>query len=136
MADIPGRELIARVSHATGLGLPIWPKSAGFLSFTGLNRCHGLAVRPGDEELWSVCGAQATIHSTVAPDFSERASIKLPGKGYWLTFSPDGRHAFVALSDHSKVAMVDATSRRIVRLLKAGHQPKRNLVVSTNSGAR
>ncbi|MEX1155148.1 cytochrome D1 domain-containing protein [Parvibaculum sp.] len=136
VADISHRENIARITHATGLGVPIRPASLGFLGFAGLSRCHGLAVRPGDEEVWSVCGAHATIHSTAAPGFPERATIDLPGKGYWLTFSPDGRHAFIALSDRSEVAMVDATSKDIIRILKAGQRPKRNLVIPTDLAAR
>lgn len=130
VADVKVKEVIARVKHARDLGVPILPKLAGFLSFSGLSRCHGLAVRPGDEEIWSVCGANATVHDITESSFPETAHIKLPAKAYWLTFSPDGRIAFIALSGKSQVAMVDAASRKILKILEAGDHPKRNIVVS------
>ena len=135
VADLVTRERTARIEHSGGLGLPFWPKSLGFLSFGGFNRCHGLAVRPGENEIWSVCGSTATVHAITSADFPERARIALPSKGYWLTFSPDGKHAFVALSNRSEVAMIDADAGEVIRTFAAGRKPKRNLVVSADGAA-
>jgi hypothetical protein len=104
----------------------------GYLGRAGFSRCHGLAVRPGEQEIWSVCGRYATIHD-IDSTFSERARITLPGRGYWLTFSIDGRRAYIALSDESAVAVVDAEARELVRTLQAGSMPKRNLVTRTSN---
>ena len=130
VADITKRKVIKRVKHKAGLGMPIVPKAGGYLSFSGLNRCHGLAVRPGDKEIWSVCGKHTTIHSILENTFPETAHLKLPGKGYWLTFSPDGRFAFIALSGKSKIAMIDTSTQKVVKMLNAGDHPKRNIVIS------
>ena len=78
-------------------------------------------------EVWSVCANHVTLHALAAPGFQELATIRLPAKGYWITFSPDGRYAFVALSGACGIAMIDTQTRRVVRLLKAGKHPKRNL---------
>ncbi|MFP3943519.1 MAG: YncE family protein [Alphaproteobacteria bacterium] len=129
VASLSRRERIARVEHSGSLGLRIWPESIGFLGWSGLNRCHGLAVRPGDREIWSVCAGRVTIHSIDSRAFTQLAQFKLPGKGYWLTFSPNGRFAFIALSKRSEVAMVDARTRKLVRRFPAGQSPKRNLVI-------
>ena len=135
VADLETNALLTRIDHSRSIGLPVWPASLGFLDFSGLNQCRGLAVRPGEAEIWSVCGAIATIHGlsvTETPGqskFKELGHIKLPSRGYWLTHSPDGRYTFIALAETGHVAQVDSDSRRIIRLLKAGDKPKRNIVV-------
>lgn len=130
VADLTTHAHRARVEHDTNLGFLFWPPSAGFVSLAGLSRCHGLAVRPGDNEIWSICGAHATIHSIADPQFPQIGHMDLPSKGYWLTHSPDGQYVFIALSDAGQVAMVDADKREIVRMLEAGKSPKRNIVLS------
>ena len=92
-------------------------------------RCHGLAVRPGQHEVWSTCGASVTIHDITDSTYPELARVPLASKAYWLTFSPDGRWAFVALSGADQVAVVDAESRDVVAQLSTGAGPKRNLVI-------
>jgi len=129
VADLTSMKVIARVQHRRGLGVPVVPRLLGFLSFSGLNRCHGLAVRPGDGEIWSVCGSNATIHNISEAAFPETAHLNLPGRGYWITFTSDGRYAFIALSDRSEVAVIDTKGRKLLALLKAGARPKRNIVV-------
>lgn len=130
VADLEKEAVIARIKHKRPIGMPVVPGVMGFLNFSGLSRCHGLAVRPGDREIWSICGNNATIHFIDDHTFPEAAHIKLPGKGYWLTFSPDGNFAFIALSDKSQVAMIDVKARKIIRILAAGDHPKRNLVIA------
>lgn len=130
VADLEGLRVVARVEHSVGLGMLMVPNKIGFLGFSGLSRCHGLAVRPGDGEIWSVCGVNATIHSIENSVFPEIGHIRLPSKGYWMTFSPDGALAFIALADTSQVAVVDAQTRMVITMLNAGTHPKRNLVIS------
>ncbi len=135
VADLETNALLTRVDHSRSIGLPVWPASLGFLDFTGLNHCQGLSVRPGEAEIWSVCGAVATIHQLDETDttggtaFDELGHIKLPSKGYWLSHSPDGKFAFIALAETGHVAQIETGSRRIIRLLRAGDKPKRNIVV-------
>jgi len=50
-------------------------------------------------------------------------------KAYWLTFGPDSRWAFVALTDRDCVAVVDARTKEVVAHLPTGAGPKRNLVL-------
>lgn len=137
VADVAQRMVIATVEHSTPLqGVPLpFLTHLGRLNFDGFDRCHGIAVRPDRPEIWSVCSDRVTIHELVAPGFRELAAISLPAKGYWITFSPDGRHAFVALSGTDRVAMINTDTRRIVKVLDAGAGPKRNLVLPS-LGAR
>lgn len=126
VADIETRQNIARIKHSRPLpGVMIMPK-LGWFDLSGFNRCHGLALTPDEREVWSVCADILSIHSTSAP-FAEKARIKLPAKGYWLTFGP--AHAFIALAENNQVAQIKTTTCSIVRLINVGQAPKRNLVL-------
>jgi YVTN family beta-propeller protein len=129
VADVGSREVVATVEHGAALGWLLLHPQLGWLGASGLQRCHGLAVRPGEQEIWSACGASVTIHEIADPTYPELARVPLASKAYWLTFSPDGRWALVALSGADRVAVVDAVSREVVAELPAGAGPKRNLVV-------
>jgi hypothetical protein len=128
VADVGRREVVATVEHRTPLGWFLVHPKLGWVGRAGLQRCHGLGIRPDQREIWSACGASVTIHE-ITGSYSEIARIALDAKAYWLTFSPDSRWALVALSGVDQVAVVDTASRRVVAHLPAGARPKRNLVI-------
>jgi len=131
VADVARRAVIATVEHATplpGVRVPFLD-SVGRLGPTGWARCHGLGVRPDRDEVWSVCASHVSVHALAEPKFSEVAAIRLPAKGYWITFSPDGRFAYVALTGDCGVAVIDTQTKQILRRLEAGKRPKRNLAL-------
>ncbi|ETX06328.1 cytochrome D1 domain-containing protein [Candidatus Entotheonella palauensis] len=130
VADIAQRSVIATIAHSTKLGRFIPIKRLGWLTPQGFKRCHGLAIRPDQREIWSVCAEYLTIHALRPPDFPEQRALQLAGKGYWLTFTPDSRYAFVALRRRQQVAVVDTETKAVVRHLDAGQSPKRNLVIT------
>jgi DNA-binding beta-propeller fold protein YncE len=117
------------VRHSTTLGWFIPAKVLGYLTFGGFKRCHGLGIRPDQQEIWSTCAEYLTIHRFEAPAFPEQTVVELPGRGYWLTFSPDSRYGFIALGDRDQVAVVHAADKQVVRYLDVGRTPKRNLVL-------
>jgi len=136
VADLDSRRVLATVEHAGDLGWFLLPwKKLGWIGPEGLKRCHGLEVRPGEEEIWSVCGNRVSIHELTSGRYPTTGTVSLPEKGYWLTFSPSGAFAFVALSDEGRVIMVNARSRRITKSFTAGGRPKRNLVVPPIAGS-
>lgn len=131
VADVERGSVTATIEHAKpldGLYLPLLTH-LGRLGPDGFARCHGLGIRPDQTEVWSVCADRITVHAFIPPAFPEIASIALPAKGYWITFSPDGSRAFVALSEANGVAVVDTQAKHVVTLIDAGHGPKRNLVI-------
>jgi len=75
-----------------------------------------------------------TIHDITDSSYPELLRVALRSKAYWLTFSPEGRWALVALAGTNEVAVVDAASRRVVAHLPAGAAPKRNLVIELDAG--
>ncbi len=129
VADVARRKVVATVEHRTGLGWLLAHPKLGWLGPSGLERCHGLGIRPDQREIWSACGASLTIHEITGSSYRELARVALASMAYWLTFSPDGRWALVALSGANQVAVVDTASRKVVTHLAAGAGPKRNLVV-------
>jgi len=135
VADLEEGRVIGRIEHRTELGWFLLPiRRLGWFSTEGLKRCHGLAVTPDEREIWSVCGDRVNVHAIAGHAFPELASVPLPGKGYWITFSPDGRQAFVALSGRNAVAVVDAETRTVVTEVPVGVDPKRNLVLTGGDG--
>jgi DNA-binding beta-propeller fold protein YncE len=129
VADVTQRTVVAAVEHSTELGWFIPIKRLGYLTLGGFKRCHGLALRPDQEEVWSTCAENLAVHSAVDPTYPETHLMELEGKGYWLTFSPDSRYAFVALSNRNEVAVINAVNKQVVRYLSVGDAPKRNIVV-------
>ena len=129
IADVRGDAAVATIEHRTPLGWIQLHPALGWLGPAGLQRCHGLAIRPDRPEIWSACGASVTLHDMTDPVYSELARIPLEARAYWLTFSPDGRFALVALSGADRVAVIDTTTREVVARLEVGAGPKRNLVI-------
>ena len=69
------------------------------------SRCHGLAIRPDQKEVWSanVMHQSVHIHELESGEFRETASLPCPGWPYWITFSQDGRFAFVSIKPDGSI---------------------------------
>jgi DNA-binding beta-propeller fold protein YncE len=131
VAETNPPRLMPTVRRSTELGWFLPMKSLGYLTFNGFNRCHGLDIRPDQREVWSLCARYLTVHHFQPPLFEEVSAIELDGKGYWLTFSPDSRYAFIALADRNQVAVLRTEDKQVIRRLEVGKAPKRNLVISS-----
>lgn len=131
VADVGLGSVIATVEHATPLGgirLPLLDH-VGRLGIGGLSRCHGLAISPINAKYGRCARTTSRSMSWPARIFAKSLRYDCGQKGYWITFAPDSRYAFIALSEAGRVAMIDTHTKRIVTLLAAGNQPKRNLVL-------
>jgi DNA-binding beta-propeller fold protein YncE len=120
VADIAERKVIATVRHAIPQELQETP-----------SRCHGLAVRPDQAEIWS-CNVEhklVHIHELSSGEYREIGSVAMPGRIYWVTFTPDSKWAFVSVRSNKQVAVVDCAEKKIVALLDAGTEPKRTQVI-------
>jgi DNA-binding beta-propeller fold protein YncE len=120
VADVEQRQVIATVKHS----LPA--DKAHFAS-----RAHGLAVRPDQKEVWS-CNVEhhlVHVHDLAEPGFRETAAVAMPGRVYWVSFTPDSRFGFVSVRSRNQVAVVDCQSKQIVAHLDVGREPKRTQVI-------
>ena len=131
VGDVGERKVVARVEHSSDIGWFSPIRKIGFLTFSGLQRCHGLAIRPDQQEIWSICADNLAIHNINDPAYPETQLLKLSARGYWLTFSNDSRFAYVALSTKSSIAVVDTDLKQIIDHLEVGKAPKRNIVIGT-----
>lgn len=98
-----------------------WSTRASWAGFSCLSRGWG--------------GSARRAFSAATDSFPHVDSVPLPAHGHWLTFTADGRYAFVALGEQGRVVMVEAQKRRVVWSLPAGRRPKRNLVVPALTAA-
>lgn len=129
VASLQQRRVTDTIYHGTELGWFLLPLAElGWLGPTGLQRCHGLAIRPDQAEIWSVCGVWLVIHDLIAPGYPEKSRVELPSKGYWLTFSRREPIAWIALADRGEVLALDAETRVVLARITVGSGPKRNLV--------
>ena len=121
MADVPSRKMISRVAAQ----LNDEHKKVG-------SRSHGLAIRPDEKEIWECDVEHMEVHvydiTGKAP--KQIATIPMGGRIYWLTFSPDGKMAYVSVRSNSETAVVDTATKQIVARIPAGKEPKRLLVVT------
>jgi YVTN family beta-propeller protein len=120
VGDVAARKMVKRVEHKI-------PEQ-----FQGkASRCHGLAIRPDQKEIWS-CNVEhqlVHVHDITRDDYQEIASIPMIGRVYWLCFSPDSKRAYVAVRSERKVAVVDTETKKVVTHIDVGNTPKRNLVI-------
>jgi DNA-binding beta-propeller fold protein YncE/lysophospholipase L1-like esterase len=123
VADIAKRKVIATVNH-------IFPDELK----KKRSRCHGLGVRPDGKEVWS-CNVEhhlVHVHELESNQYKQTHAIKMPGRIYWVCFSPDSKYCFASLRSSKQVAVIDCKTKKIVKLLEAGREPKRSQVITVN----
>lgn len=121
VADIKNRKVTHTVKHVV-------PKDLQGKK----TRCHGLGVRPDQREIWS-CNVEhqlVHVHELTSGAYKQIATIEMPGRIYWLCFTPDSKYGFVSVRSKSQVAVVDCKTKKIIRFLKVGREPKRTQVVN------
>jgi YVTN family beta-propeller protein len=121
VADVAGRKMIHRVPAE----LTEEQRKVG-------SRSHGLAIRPDQKEIWECDVEHEVVHvyDLSAEPPRQTTTIPMGGKVYWLTFSPDGKTAYVSVRSKDEVAIVDTESKTITGRIPAGKVPKRLLVVT------
>jgi YVTN family beta-propeller protein len=60
-----------------------------------------------------------------APKYEE--TVAVGDAPNWLTFSPDGKHAYSANAGSNSISIVDCEARRATKEIKVGPVPKRLL---------
>lgn len=120
VADTAARRVIATVRDEVSAD------QAGVAS-----RSHGLAVRPDQREVWS-CDVEhflIHVHEATSGRYAQTATIKLPSRVYWISFTPDSRWALASVRSKNQIAVIDAQSKQVRALLGVGKEPKRTQVI-------
>lgn len=121
VADIASRKVVDRVRHEISKDLQ-----------AKASRCHGLAIRPDQKEIWS-CNVEhhtVHIHDITADGYPEIAKLPMIGRIYWLCFTPDSKYAYVSVRSERKICVVDCKTKKIIKHISVGDNPKRNLVIT------
>jgi YVTN family beta-propeller protein len=120
VADIGKREVIATVRHVIPQELQ-----------QKASRCHGLAVRPDQKEIWS-CNVEhhlVHIHDITQPDYPEIAVLPMLDRIYWMCFTPDSKYAYISVRGADKVCVVECATKTILKHIEVGNTPKRSQVI-------
>ena len=106
MPEIKGEE-----KHTTGLqGAP----------------AHGLGVTPDGKVLFSTSKVYSTMYAYSLPNLEPLGHVNVGQHPEWVTFSPDGRHVYVASAGDNATTVVDTKSLKVVAKIPVGQVPKRN----------
>jgi YVTN family beta-propeller protein len=89
---------------------------------------HGMEVTPNGKELWTngVNDNAVYVYNLASKQFSKKIAV---GKSpRWLSFSPEGKYAFVSVADSDQCVIIDTATYQEVARLKVGRFPMRSAV--------
>jgi YVTN family beta-propeller protein len=93
---------------------------------------HGIGVTP-DQKLLFVCSRlNSHVYVYSLPDLKLAADIEVGHDPDWITFSPDGKTAYVASAGTNSISVVDIAQKKQVGKIDVGKVPKRNSTAMLN----
>lgn len=131
VVDFDTHREVARVS------LPMIPEEdryASVESSLGLYNgapAHGLGVSPDGSTIWSTSRMNSMVYVySPYPELKLLASVPVGTDPDWITFTPDGRFAYVANAASNNVTAIDMHTYQPVATIPVGEGPKRNTVMT------
>lgn len=119
VVDFEQRAEVARVEHPPAPG-----QEAHYDGLQGAP-AHGLGVSPDGMTLWSTSKVYSTVYIHSLPDLEEIGQVFVGQHPEWVTFTPDGKTAYIgAAGDHVTYA-VDVEKMEAVARIPVGQVPKR-----------
>lgn len=120
VVDFATHKEVARIKN------PDLPPGRSTVAF-GADPSHGMAVT-ADQKTLVVCSRlNNALYSYSLPDLKLAGTAFLGGKGAaWVTLTPDGKTAYVAMAMTDNVSVVDVRSMKEVTRIAVGYVPKRN----------
>ncbi len=93
----------------------------------GADPSHGMAVTADGKTLVVCSRLNNYLYSYSIPDLKPIGAAELGGKGAaWVTLTPDGKSAYVAMAVTNDVSVVDVNSMKEIARIPVGYVPKRN----------
>lgn len=119
VVDFATRKETARIEHPPAPG-----QEAHYDGLQGAP-AHGLGVSPDGKTLWSTSKVYSTVYIHSLPDLAEVGQVFVGQHPEWVTFTPDGKTAYIgAAGDHVTYAVDVATMKTVARI-PVGQVPKR-----------
>jgi YVTN family beta-propeller protein len=99
---------------------------------------HGLAVTPDQKMLLATSKWYGAMYAYSLPDLQPRGHVVVGSHPEWLTLTPDGKIAYVAVAGEDETVAVDLATLKVVARIKVGYVPKRNgtLVLASSATSR
>jgi YVTN family beta-propeller protein len=94
----------------------------------GGNVSHGMAVTPDSKILIVNSRLNNVVYKYSLPDLKVIGQVEMTGgiDPNWVTLTPDGRTAYVAMSGSNYTSAIDIASMKETARIPVGHVPKRN----------
>jgi len=93
----------------------------------GADPSHGMAVTADGKTLVVCSRLNNYLYSYSLPDLAPIGGAELGGQGAaWVTLTPDGKSAYVAMAVTNDVSVVDIKSMKEIARIPVGYVPKRN----------
>lgn len=94
----------------------------------GGNVSHGMAVTPDSRILIVNSRLNNVVYKYSLPDFKVIGEVEMTGgiDPNWVTLTPDGRTAYVAMSGSNWTSAIDVATMKETARIPVGHVPKRN----------
>ena len=94
----------------------------------GGNVSHGMAVTPDSKILIANSRLNNVVYKFSLPDMKMIGSVEMTGgiDPNWVTLTPDGRTAYVAMSGSNWTSAIDIATMKETARIPVGHVPKRN----------
>jgi YVTN family beta-propeller protein len=93
----------------------------------GGNASHGMAVTPDSRTLIVNSRLNSAVYKYSLPDLKLQATLDIAGiDPNWVTLTPDGKKAYVAIAGSNFVSAVDIATMKQIAKIPVGQVPKRN----------
>ena len=94
----------------------------------GGNASHGVAVTGNNATLIVNSRLNSAVYKYSLPDLKLTGAIDIAGiDPNWVTLTPDGKTAYVAVAGSNFVSAIDIASMKQVARIAVGQVPKRNI---------
>jgi YVTN family beta-propeller protein len=117
--DFASRKEVARIEHPPAEG-----QEAHFDGLQGAP-AHGLGIPPNGETLWSTSKVYSTVYIHSLPDLKEIAQVFVGQHPEWVTFTPDGKTAYIGAAGDNVTYAVDVKTMKTTARIPVGEVPKR-----------
>ena len=119
VVDFAKRKEIRRIEHPAVKD--VHPHYDGLQSAPA----HGLAVSPDGKRLWSTSKVYGYAYVHSLPDLKEVGRVFVGQHPEWVTFTPDGRFAYIGAAGDNQTFAIDAMALKEVARIPVGQVPKR-----------
>jgi len=126
VVDFDKREEIARIEH------PAVPGEYAHADGLQGAPAHGLGVSPDGKTLWSTSKVYSHAYVHSLPDLNEIGRVFVGQHPEWVTFTPDGKYAYIGAAGDNETHAIDTVTLQKVATISVGQVPKRIATVLMN----